>query len=531
MAFALENLEQEQAEVRSALGQKREERARARAASEAHRARQEDLLRNVQVQERELSGVQAEERRTQEELATTREQLVGVEGEHVEAKERLETLEAQLEARSEDLESLARDAGSARVEKTRLHEQMEAARRRRDDLAQAAKETEFEHERAQRLCAQHADNAAKGEVDAEELLKTRDELLARRGELEERLTDMRQRERAGREAIDQLRKGSEAITAELEALLAVVAERRLERQKLELLHEEIERRASSDFDLEASELLVGFEPDPELAEPDAAEELEKTVGELRTQLDKLGNVNIEAVEELQEVSERLDFLLSQKKDLDESRRALENTLRKLNQESERLFLETFAEVQENFRTIFRQLFGGGKAELTLAEGEDVLEAGIDVTARPPGRETLPITLLSGGQRTLTALALLFAIFRARPSPFCVLDEVDAALDDANIGRFLTMLSHSLGGTQFVIVTHNKATMAACELLYGVTMQVRGVSHVVNVELSDVDEFVPELRAASKKPDDEPQVELIPTAPPEAKRESEDRLGAGATAGR
>jgi chromosome segregation protein len=128
--------------------------------------------------------------------------------------------------------------------------------------------------------------------------------------------------------------------------------------------------------------------------------------------------------------------------------------------------------------------------VTLAPGEPVLEAGIEITARPPGRESLPISLLSGGQRTLTALAILFAVFRAQPSPFCILDEVDAALDDANINRFLLLLSHSLGGTQFVVVTHNKGTMAACDMLYGVTMAVRGVSHVVGVELAEVDDFVP-----------------------------------------
>jgi chromosome segregation protein len=120
----------------------------------------------------------------------------------------------------------------------------------------------------------------------------------------------------------------------------------------------------------------------------------------------------------------------------------------------------------------------------------VLEAGIEILARPPGREELPISLLSGGQRTLTALAILFAVFHARPSPFCILDEVDAALDDANIGRFLALLQESLGETQFVVVTHNKGTMAACDLLYGVTMAVRGVSHVVSVELAEAEELVP-----------------------------------------
>jgi chromosome segregation protein len=168
-------------------------------------------------------------------------------------------------------------------------------------------------------------------------------------------------------------------------------------------------------------------------------------------------------------------------------------VRRLNEESERKFLAAFEEIRTHFKLIFRQLFGGGKADISLLEGASVLDAGIEIMARPPGREVLPISLLSGGQRTMTALAILFAVFRAQPSPFCVLDEVDAALDDANIGRFLGLLTEGGDDTQFIVVTHNKGTMAACQMLYGVTMAVRGVSHVVSVELAQVDEIIPQPR--------------------------------------
>src|SRR6185369_18089187 len=160
----------------------------------------------------------------------------------------------------------------------------------------------------------------------------------------------------------------------------------------------------------------------------------------------------------------------------------------IDAESRRLFLETFEEVRANFQRIFRQLFGGGRADVSLEENQDVLEAGVDIVARPPGRELLSIGLLSGGQRTLTALALLFAVFEARPSPFCILDEVDAALDDANVERFLSMLDGFRTSTQFIVVTHNKGTMAACQGLHGVTMETKGVSRQVAVELDEVDRF-------------------------------------------
>jgi chromosome segregation protein len=196
------------------------------------------------------------------------------------------------------------------------------------------------------------------------------------------------------------------------------------------------------------------------------------------------------VQELEEVGARLEHLETQAQDLADARKGLMETIRTIDEESRRMFLETFEEVRINFQRIFRQLFGGGKADILLAEGQDVLEAGVDILARPPGRELLPIGLLSGGQRTMTALALLFAVFEARPSPFCVLDEVDAALDDANIDRFLGMLDGFRQTTQFIVVTHNKGTMSACQALYGVTMQVKGVSRFVAVELGDVDELAP-----------------------------------------
>ncbi|MEE2941716.1 MAG: hypothetical protein VX460_15115, partial [Planctomycetota bacterium] len=157
------------------------------------------------------------------------------------------------------------------------------------------------------------------------------------------------------------------------------------------------------------------------------------------------------------------------------------------------------------------LGGGGTAYSRLDEGAAALDPGVEVVARPPGRELLKIGLLSGGQRTMTALALLFSVFEARPSPFCVLDEVDAALDDANIDRFLAMLAGFRKGTQFIVVTHNKGTMAASQALYGVTMQVKGVSRFVSVELDEIDDFAPEATGGKKSDRTEPDAEGAPAA--------------------
>ncbi len=154
-----------------------------------------------------------------------------------------------------------------------------------------------------------------------------------------------------------------------------------------------------------------------------------------------------------------------------------------------LFKETVESVRGHFREIFRKLFGGGKADIFLDEGEDILESGIEIVAKPPGREALKLSLLSGGQKAMTTIALLFAIFRAKPSPFCVLDEVDAPLDDANVERLCNIIEEYTKTTQFIIVTHNKTTMAYAGTLYGVTMQEKGVSRKVSINLKDVDEHL------------------------------------------
>jgi chromosome segregation protein len=214
----------------------------------------------------------------------------------------------------------------------------------------------------------------------------------------------------------------------------------------------------------------------------------KEVQHLQSQKDRLGAVNLDAVAELDAEEGQFDTLEQEVQDLKEARRALMETLKKLETESKTLFEQTFAEARRNFQEIFRKLFQGGKADMFLAETEDLLEAGIEIVAQPPGKQLQSINLLSGGERSLTAVAILFALFKVRPSPFCILDEVDAALDETNVERFLRVLRDFTHDTQFCIVTHHKRTMADCQALYGITMQRRGVSSRIAVALHEVDTF-------------------------------------------
>jgi chromosome segregation protein len=194
---------------------------------------------------------------------------------------------------------------------------------------------------------------------------------------------------------------------------------------------------------------------------------------------------MEALDELDQLEARFEKLSTQYRDLVDSKEALERIIQRINVDSRQVFLATLETVRGHFQELFRRLFGGGEADIVVDEAEDVLECGIEIVARPPGKEACSISLLSGGEKTLTCVALLLAVFRSKPSPFCVLDEVDAALDEANIGRFVGVLKEFLSFTQFIVVTHSKKTMAGADTIYGVTMEESGVSKRVSVRFEDV----------------------------------------------
>jgi chromosome segregation protein len=213
--------------------------------------------------------------------------------------------------------------------------------------------------------------------------------------------------------------------------------------------------------------------------------VEEEIETLRRKINQIGAVNLDALDELDDLEQRFATLSAQHKDLTDAKLSLERIIHKINADSRRLFLETLEAIRVNFQALYRKAFGGGKADLMLEEGIDVLECGVEIMATPPGKPSFNNSLLSGGEKALTAVALLLAIFQFRPSPFCVLDEVDAPFDEANIGRFVDVLKEFLGWTRFVIVTHSKKTMTAATTLYGVTMQESGVSKRVSVRFDDV----------------------------------------------
>ncbi|QKS73246.1 chromosome segregation protein SMC [Paenalkalicoccus suaedae] len=219
---------------------------------------------------------------------------------------------------------------------------------------------------------------------------------------------------------------------------------------------------------------------------------------LKMSLEELGDVNVGAIEEYERVSERYIFLLDQKEDLEQAKAALHSVIEEMDEEMTRRFKETFEEIKGHFEQVFTQMFGGGTAELKLTNKDDILHTGVDIIAQPPGKKLQHLGLLSGGERALTAIALLFSILKVRPVPFCVLDEVEAALDEANVVRFATYLKEFSQETQFIVVTHRKGTMEKADVLYGVTMQESGVSNLVSVKLEESQHFVGTQKEAARR---------------------------------
>jgi len=282
---------------------------------------------------------------------------------------------------------------------------------------------------------------------------------------------------AGLRALESERRG---IESELNRLVASIHEVELRATECRVRREELAQEAFRVHGVDAGALTAAYDPSRDVSAARVR------VAELDTRLDAIGPVNLVADDEYRELDERIGFLRTQYDDLTSSIKDMEKALRGMTRTAQERFAEAFQQINAQFVQIFERLFEGGRAELRLVEAEeggDPLDTGVELMAQPRGKRLQAVTLMSGGERALTGLALLFAIFYFRPSPFCVLDEVDAPLDDANIHRFLRVLRELTSQTQFLVITHNRKTMEAADVLYGVTMQEPGLSKLVSVNLS------------------------------------------------
>ena len=447
---ARERLDTVTYELESLSGQSRshDERKQALASRmEKLRDERDDGVRSIQEQNRDLAALETRHAGLQTELTEHRvrfaeltQEIRHIESQHVTAQQRVQELEAAIQGRAQGIDSYRQSI-------ERLSAEISGAEAEWPDLERAV---------------------ADAQARADTLRAQRDELGGTLKQVEVALTEAREQHETVR---------TRASTLEVKR-----AEDRARRQN------QIER-VTSEYSVSVHQLIEAPEPEWPDGKP-AADAIETTIAELRTKIDAMGPVNLIAIEEYKELEERYSFLTAQEQDLVSSKDQLMEMIRKINRTTSEMFRSTFEQVNVNFEMMFQKLFNGGTAKLVLVNEEDVLECGIEIIARPPGKRLQNVSLLSGGERTMTAVALLFAIYMIRPSPFCLLDEMDAALDEANIGRFVSVLEGFLKQSQFVVITHNRQTIAAANCVYGITMPEKGITKIVSMKFRDHREAEP-----------------------------------------
>lgn len=484
----------------------------ATAAVETHRAELVDLeSKTVDLQsliikvDRGIHGLQIQVRAAKEEITRAERHRRVVDDEAVQIKAEIAELERKLSdafANKNDAESARADA---ELELKNIGIVFNAARLKSDEAASILNEkrmiaaTSDERRRSAVSALRRVENESK-EIEGRLALQTLElsEAEAKLKMLHSSITEITDKIAAAdsdiakenaelQSAINALtaaRQLSDATSEELAELNRRTSDARNERASIEIRQAEavtqlrnVSENCQQELNTPLARLVEDFEPeegfDLENARTEAAD--------LRQRLENFGAINMLALEELAEAEERHLFLTSQKKDIIDSIAATEEALREIKQRSREKFKAAFEAINGHFVEFFHELFGGGRGEMTLLESDDILEAGIEVVAQPPGKRLQNILLLSGGEKAMTAIALVLAIFKYRPSPFCLLDEVDAPLDDANVGRFAAKIAEMSERTQFIVITHNKRTMEAARALYGVTMEEAGVSKIVSVK--------------------------------------------------
>jgi chromosome segregation protein len=485
------------------------------AAEITSRAQEEQQLRNLlQTREQELAEYQlrlghldarlrtlrerqqviaAEESQVGERLALAQQELDRLSGHLEQLTAQGEELSAQAEHLRQRLLQIEPVAAELAAETERLHVALIGHKRDLDEVLVELSRTEALISETQQAITSRNEQARQARAEAatlsERIAQLKRDLqdgFAKREQLEHQVLELEERYRAHKQQIEAQERSCREVRTQRERVAEAVHKLELEVNELQLKINNLKERARVEFEVELT---------PQEIEDFNVQAVEQEIATLRQKLKLLGPVNLLALREYEQEKARLDLMLSQRKDLLDARANLEETIRRINQTAREKFAEVFDTVNQNFRQVFAEFFEGGVAEIRLEEGEDPLEAEIKIVASPKGKRMESLSLLSGGEKALTAISLLFAIYLVKPSPFCILDEVDAPLDDINVHRFVQALRKFSSNTQFITVTHNKITMKAADYLYGVAMGEDQISRLVSVRFGEQDS-APEPRDAA-----------------------------------
>lgn len=447
---------------------------------------EKDLHQIREAMEKDIKKLEAhrlEINAIREEREKSREEAEGAERELLALKEQKEAMEKEIASSRKILANLQESVDIAKEEANEFNIQLVSLKHQKENIALDIERLKAGHsaieeriEKRKQWRHEAENKKTQMEKDMEDIGKEVLELLERRRIIKSSIVE---KEEAMRELADQCaawEARAKEKFQEVEEMKGRIQEGDLKKAELNLRLDNIIQRLRDDFDIGLEALLAEYPAEIN------KEEFAQKAADLKEQLARFNDVNLGALEEYNVVNERHGFMEGQYNDLISSINDLNTAIEKINKTTSHRFLETFQQVNENFKMNFRRLFAGGRAEMVLTEPENILETGIDVIVQPPGKKLQNIIMLSAGEKAMTALSVLFSVFMTKPSPFCLLDEVDAPLDEANIHRFKEILRELSDKTQFLIITHNQKTMTFAETLYGVTMEEKGVSKVVSVNL-------------------------------------------------
>jgi chromosome segregation protein len=418
----------------------------------------------------------------------SRQKLEELETVNQQRNDRIKQLEADCAAKRNLLQTQNENLTELRISLSQTEQQAKTLTETIDSLQKQLADSDGAETSAQQemqTCTEQADQARRdilnSESDVSQLYVEKDQTQQNSKTLHMEIEELLEKQKQVQEIVRQKR-------AEQTHIEEQISELKIELGQLEVRQQDLIERVKDELQINLVDAFENYQ------DQDVDwEAVRQEITELRSKIDRLGNVNIDAIAEQETLETRHEFLSTQVQDLNSSKGQLQQLINRLNKTSREKFEQTFEQIRENFQQVFRKLFGGGKADIILEEAEDILEAGIEIIAKPPGKETRSISLLSGGEKSMTAIALLFAVFKTKPSPFCFLDEVDAALDEANNERFNMMIREFQKDSQFIIITHAKRTMSIADILYGITMQTKGVSKKISVQF---DQYEPEQETAA-----------------------------------
>ena len=508
-ANELERLNTQIEDIRGRLGEAartleeaRREHTAAAYEMETAQAQRRELEDSILKLEERFQGYQksyaeldAQQAGLREELAQIEARSRQTEADTRNARARIEALEGAAEALRTEAEGTAAGQEESRARRERVNARIAQLRLEVASLEAEQSASEQALRELEALCRDITGDRAQRETLLTGYQEKNESLTARIGEQEARLQEIRGATESKKEAVARLSEEKLALEAQRNR-----ADRESREKNAALLNLEREvsvlEQKKVTAALEEKQILDKLWETYELSheaaraqrlELESTAKAQKRVGELKRAISSLGNINLDSIEEFERVNERYTYLTGQRDDVAQSKRELEKVIAEITGEMKTIFSQQFGVINTAFGETFAELFGGGKATLELDDPEDILNCGIEIRVQPPGKALKVLSLLSGGEKAFVAIALYFAILKVRPTPFCVMDEIEAALDDANVARFARYLRGMSDRTQFIVITHRRGTMEEADVLYGVTMQEQGISRLLTINLSDVEQ--------------------------------------------